>query len=326
MISFKANSPAPAENPARKAVRPTTEKILITGLENSLANFLAHGLSEQGRAVTVQAVSGDVIVAAQRNFPVIEFSFGEERFAEALARLEPDVVIHATGEPSREPSSHWPMAAFNRTVEKTLTLCEAVRRHSPRSRVMLLSSAEVYGECLSPASEQTVPAPVSIQGRYLRMAEQVLADFSDIHGLNTTVLRLATAYGPALVNNPVHDLLFTLLGPQGTHDAAGIAPNAVRDLIHAADVVQAVGLILDNSRDGVFNIGTGESVALSDLHQQLCAMLEMTPAALPVAPFPETARQHLEIAKLAALGFTPRVPLLDGLRGYAAWWSGSKAA
>ena len=274
----------------------------------------------------MQAVNGESIVAAARNFPVIEYSLSDERFAEALARLEPDVIIHAPAEPSREPSAHWPMAAYNRIVEKTLMLCEAARRHSPRSRVVLLSSADVYGECHSPASEQTAPNPVSIQGRYMHMAEQVLKDYSEIHGLSATVLRLGPVYGPAVVNNPVHDMVFTLLGPQGTNSTVGVKPSATRDVIHAADLVQAVSLILGKTKEGTFNVGTGNSVPLLELYSQLCAILELKPGSLPASTIPEASRQQLDVSKLTALGFSPRVSLLEGMRGYAAWWSGSKAA
>jgi UDP-glucose 4-epimerase len=326
MISFKANTPVPASQPEGRASRTLQDRILITGLENSLANFLAHGFFEQGRDVTVQAVSGETIITAMRNFPVIEYSLAEERFVEALARLQPEVIIHAAAEPSSEPSSHWPQAAHSRIVDKTLTLCEAARRHSPQSRIVLLSSAEVYGECMTPAKETAVPNPVSIQGRYMRMAEQVLNDFAEIHGLNTTVLRIASAYGPAVVNNPVYDLLFSLSGPQGTNSARGVKPSAMRDLIHAADVTQAVGVILDKTRNGVFNIGTGQSISLLELCSHLCSLLEIAPSALPTTAIPQASREQLDISKLTELGFSPRVELLEGLRGFAAWWSGSRAA
>lgn len=324
MISFKSNKPVDNGSTTNLGLNC---KILITGAENSLARFLAYGLLDAGAQVSVQAVNSDAFLALKPNFPAIQQSFADSRFAEMVSSLAPDIILHASGEPSRESSSQTPIAAFNRIVEKTTVLCDVVRRNSPQSRVVLLSLIDVYGECATAKSETAELAPISLNGRYFAMAEQILKDFADYHNLKSTILRVASTYGPAVRNNPVHDLLFNLLGPQGTNIKFNFDPNATRDIIHAADVLQAVKLILSNPTDAAYTIATGHSMTMGELNTHLCSILEQPNTGSSGLPtIVEATQQHFDISKILLLGFAPQVPLIEGLRGYAAWWSGMKAA
>lgn len=325
MITFNSNkSTSAAISKNRNAFRG---KLLITGSENSLARYLANGLADSGVALSIQAVNADVILAARPRFTTVEYSLADQRFAEAVAALTPDIILHAPAEPVNDTSSHWPMAAFNRIIEKTATLCDVVRRNSPRTHVILMSTADVYGECLSPKSENDPVNPVSLQGRYSAIAEELLRDYANIHNLSASVLRVGSAYGPSVNNNPVHDLVFNLLGPQGTNSAIPLNMAAHRDLIHAGDVLQALRLILASDYRATYNIATGVSLSMEELSTHLCSILELTSPAITKSSQLLTAlHQRICIDKIESLGFKPEVPLIEGLRGYAAWWTGMKAA
>lgn len=321
MISFKSNSAA-RNTPSNSF----SGKLLITGVDNTLAKYLAHGFASEAVQVSVQTVDMETAVATKRNFTTIPFSLTDGRFASALSALAPDIILHANAAPHRESCENWPISNFNRVVDKTIMLCEAVRRQSPGSRIVLLSSVDVYGECANPTSEQTVPNPVTMNGRYSLMAESILEDYRNVHTLHSTILRVADAYGPAVRNNSVYNLLFNLLGPQGTNSSIPYDMTATRDIIHSADVLQAVRLILQKSTERVYTIATGKSLTLEDLNSQLCSILELNSKTISGTPQLTTMSQFFDITKLTSLGFKQQVPLLEGLRGFAAWWSGVRAA
>ncbi len=324
MISFKSDKPVANNVTVSNGLN---SKILITGAENTLARFLAYGLFDAGAQVSVQAVSPDAFLALKPNFPAIQHSFADPRFAEMLATLAPDIILHALAESPRESSAHVPLAAFNRIAEKTAVLCDVVRRNSPDTRMVLMSSTDVYGECPVAKSEGAPLAPVSMNGRYFAMAEQILQDFSGCYNMKSTVLRIASTYGPAVRTNPVCDLLFNLLGPQGTNIKYNFDPNATRDITHAADVLQAVKLVLSNPTEAIYNIASGHSMTMGELNTHLCSILELPNTGSNGEPtFIEAMYQHFDVNKIMSLGFKPQVPLIEGLRGYAAWWSGMKAA
>jgi len=324
MISFKSNKPVASNTIVSNGLN---SKILVTGAENTLARFFAYGLLDAGAQVSVQAVSTDAYLALKPNFPAIQHSFADPRFSEMLVTLAPDIILHASAESPRENSAQAPLGAFNRIVEKAAVLCDVVRRNSPNTRVVLMSSTDVYGECETPINESTALDPISISGRYFAMAEHILLDFSSYYNMKSMVLRIASTYGPAVKNNPVCDLLFNLLGPQGTNIKFGFDPNATRDVIHAADALQAVKLILSNPTESIYNIASGHSMTMGELNTHLCSILELTNTGSNGSPtFIEATHQHFDVSKIMALGFKPQVPLIEGLRGYAAWWSGMKAA
>ncbi|MBL0061994.1 MAG: NAD(P)-dependent oxidoreductase [bacterium] len=324
MISFKSNKPVANTVSASNSLN---SKILITGAENSLARFLAYGLLDAGAQVSVQAVSLDTYLALKSNFPAVQHSFADPRFAEMIGTLAPDIILHASTESSRDSSAQAPLAAFNRIVEKTAVLCDVVRRNSASTRVVLMSSTDVYGECAVAMNESAALDPVSMNGRYFAMAEEILQDFERCYDLKATILRIASTYGPAVGTNPVHDLLFNLLGPQGTNIKYHFEPNATRDIIHAADVLQAVKLVLSNPTEAIYNIASGHSMTMGELNTHLCSILELPNMGSCASPtFIEATHQHFDANRITSLGFRPQVPLIEGLRGYAAWWSGMKAA
>lgn len=327
MISFKRNLSTTVNPMLDSSHQSGGKRVLVTGAENSLARFIAGGLHDLGYEITCQAVSTETQHILKRSYPVIEHAFSDLRFTEALTALAPDVIIHASAEPQNTPSAHWPSATFNRTVDKTIALCEAVRHHALGTRLMLLSSSSVYGECATAACETTQPAPTSLQGRYQLMSETIAQDFANAHALNLSILRVFSAYGPGVRSNPVYDTLFKLLGPQSQALEIPFAANSSRDFVHAGDILQAVNCILKDGAPGVYNVASGQSLPLRELTTQLCAILELPlPKFAPSMPNNEALHERADISKLTSLGYVPQIPLIEGLRGFAAWWSGMKAA
>jgi len=324
MITLRANRPLNA--PAQQ-LHTLPRTALMIGVENSVTSHLALALRDAGVAVTVQAIMPETILSARKEFSVIEQPIADVRFAEQLEALQPEVVVFAPAEPQNVGSSFYPTAVFNRVVERTATLCESLRRHAPDTRLLLLSSADVYGECAVPQAESVTPAPTTLAARYAYMAEQVARDFSAAHKLRVTIARVASVYGPAIRNNPVYDLCFNLLGPQGVGTMMAVNLDAQRDLLHVADFAEAVKLVLTRKEETVYNIGAGHSISLRELQTQICDLLELSNRSTESATTGhQPAQQRLDTTKLEQLGFRPSVPLLEGLRGYISWWSGIKAA
>ncbi len=327
MITFKSGAA-----PQRRSPNPSTEgtkpkRLLVTGAENSLAKYLALGLRENGYEVAIQVVQEESYFALKQTLPAFNLSLVDHRFAEAMASFTPDVVLHASVEPAQNSISRSPIATYNRIVDKTVALCEAVRRHAPTAKLVLLSSAQVYGLCKEPASEERELAPVSREGRFFAIAEEVAAEFADAHDLKLNTLRVFSAYGPGLRCNPVYELVMKILGPKSSAIIADYPATARRDLIHAGDVLTAVLCILSGHVEGAINIASGQSLSMQEIATHLCNLTEQSPPQFPAdMPFWEAECEQADVSKLRALGFTPQVPLIEGLRGFVSWWSGVKAA
>lgn len=324
MITFRKT--AEPQTP-RTSTEKLNRKILITGGDSALARYLAHGLLDSGAQVSVQCVGAEAYHTLKENFPCVQLSPSDFRFGETLSIVSPDVILHIPADVQRGTHNERPMLNFNRTIDKVVQLCESVWRNAPQAHLMYMSTTDVYGECPQPKSESSELTPVSKYGSYSVMAEQILNDFGTYHGLRTSVLRLSSTYGPGLAHGTIAELVYNLLGPQGTNMHNTFDMNSTRDIIHAGDVLQALNLILSKDAEGVFNVASGHSMHIRELHTHLCAILELNAAPRTGKPdIAEAVQQRFDIAKLIALGFEPQVPLIEGLRGYTAWWSGIKAA
>lgn len=327
MITFKSSA---AQQP--RSLKPLPDgtkrkRLLVTGAENSLAKYLALGLRDNGYEVAVQVVQEDSYFALKQTLPAFNLSLIDHRFAEAMASFSPDVVLHASAEPAQNSISRSPIATYNRIVDKTVALCEAVRRHTPTAKLILLSSAAVYGQCEEHASEERELAPVSREGRFHAIAEEVAAEFANAHELKLNTLRVFSAYGPGLRCNPVYDLVMKILGPKSRAIIADYPATARRDLIHAGDVLSAVHCILSGHVEGAINIASGQSLSMQEIATHLCNLTEQSLPQFPAEmPYSEAECEQANVSKLRALGFTPQVPLIEGLRGFVSWWSGVKAA
>jgi nucleoside-diphosphate-sugar epimerase len=72
---------------------------------------------------------------------------------------------------------------------------------------------------------------------------------------------------------------------------------------------------------GIYHIGTAEEIAIAELARRIAAVagrdIVLTPSAVLEG---STQRRCADISKLAALGYTPRVPLADGLPPTVKWY------
>jgi len=107
-----------------------------------------------------------------------------------------EAVVHLAArcgleEARREPERHCEV-----NVTGTASVLEAAHRGGVK-RFLLASSACVYGAEAAPQSTAT-PAdrPLSVHAATRRSAELLCAAFAEREGLNTTVLRLFSVYGP----------------------------------------------------------------------------------------------------------------------------------
>lgn len=107
-----------------------------------------------------------------------------------------DLVVHLAGPPSVAESLHHPSAFARAHVGGTTCVLEACR-HAHITRLVYLSSAEVYGrpETTFVAEDHLLSAR-SPYGAAKIGAEAMIAAFAAAFGLNAIILRPFSVYGP----------------------------------------------------------------------------------------------------------------------------------
>jgi UDP-glucose 4-epimerase len=208
----------------------------------------------------------------------IETVHGDIRSFETMERLAAGVdgVCHLAAltrirESFSRPGEYFSVNAAGTGTVVSAMLCAAAAHGRRPGRLVLASTAAVYGQAPhSPIAETTPLAPISPYGASKVAAEGIALSAASHDGLGVTVLR---AFNVAGAVNGRTDTDLTRIIPKAVAVARGLEPvlevngdgSAVRDYVHVDDLARAFVLALERSSPGegaVYNVGaTAASVA-----------------------------------------------------------------
>lgn len=214
-----------------------------------------------------------------------------------------------------------PEADFFGNTVLTFQLLEELRRFSPGSRFVLLSSAAVYGQpVVLPISENADPDPLSPYGFHKLQAESICREYREIYGIQTTSLRLFSVYGPMLRRQVIYDVIQRgLKEGKISFKATGAE---TRDFLHISDLCVALDLILAQAEPAaVYNVASGVETSLRDLGCKISEALgfESLPDFTGVSQPGLPQRWAADVSLLEGIGFETQVSLDEGLRETVAW-------
>ncbi|MEW2060371.1 GDP-L-fucose synthase [Streptomyces sp. NPDC007002] len=97
-----------------------------------------------------------------------------------------------------------------------------------------------------------------------------------------------------------------------------------RDFLHVDDLAAACVTLLEAyDGDEPVNIGCGEDLTIRELAETVAKVTEYQGRIAWDTSKPDgTPRKLLDVTRLNALGFTPKIPLRDGIARTYAWWLG----
>ena len=254
---------------------------------------------------------------------------------QAITDARPARIVHLAGSPHVGQSWRNSLLPLQTNVLGTHHLLEAVRLHSPESRVVVVTSAMIYQASAAPLTEDAPLVPSSPYGLSKLAQDQLALAAAHDDGLQVVVARPFNHFGPG------QDPTFALpsFARQIALIEAGLAPavlrvgnlDAERDLTDVRDVVDAYVRLLDRGRAGrPYNICTGTAHRIGDLLDRLMALARVPvsrtvdPERLRPSDLPrlvgDSTRIHTE------LGWAPRRPLEQTLADTLEWWRAAVAA
>jgi GDP-4-dehydro-6-deoxy-D-mannose reductase len=194
----------------------------------------------------------------------------------AVAQAQPDVVYHLAGQ--AYPARSWQQPGMTLAVNSvgTANLLQAVVKYG-RPRVLIVTSAEIYGEIQPedlPITEQTLPAPNHPYGVSKWAAGLLVPIYWDRYQLAVVEARPFNHIGPhQSLGFVVPDFASQLAEIQ-----AGQRPNrmmvgnleAMRDFTDVRDVVRAYELLAEKGEPGeTYLICSGQPVKIETVLQKL---------------------------------------------------------
>jgi UDP-glucose 4-epimerase len=181
-------------------------------------------------------------------------------------------------------------------------------------RFIYSGSSTYYGSRTPPHRESDPPDFLNIYGLTKRVGEQYCLLFDQGFGLPCIVLRYFNVYGPRQPETGAYALvlgIFLRRAAEGkTLEIHGDGQQR-RDFVHVRDVVAAnIAALSSTLRGEVFNVGSGTNISVQELADMISPDQVHTEGRKG-----DSAATLADIAKIkAALGWSPRVSFLDGLK------------
>ena len=237
----------------------------------------------------------------------------------------PSAIFHLAGGSSVGLSIEHPHEDFNRTVSTTARLLEWVRRTAPDCHVIVASSAAVYGAQHSgPIREDAEARPISPYGHHKLMMELLCRSYSTEFGLNATIVRLFSVYGPNLRKQLLWDMCTRLR--RGERDLVLAGKGAeLRDWVNVQDVVELLATVAQRRPQDKFEVingGCGAGTTVAEIAAILTgswgdgAQARFSGVVRPGDPFSLVA----DIGKLQAFPFSWDIPVSQGIVEYVKWF------
>jgi GDP-4-dehydro-6-deoxy-D-mannose reductase len=264
--------------------------------------------------------TGDEVVAPGPGLDVTE----PAALRRAMADAGPDAVYHLAALTHVGRSWDEPGEFLRVNAGGTLNVLEAAGRCDPVPRVLLVSSAEVYGAVTPadvPVDEAAPLCPVSPYAASKAAAELVGVQAHLGRGLPVVRARPFNHAGPGqahtfVVPGVARRILRALHSGGRVLPVGNLTPR--RDITDVRDVVRAYRLLVERGRPGeVYNVCSGRDVSVEELVRRLLALagadLELLtdPALSRPVDVPVLVGDASRLR--AATGWEPAVPLDDTL-------------
>lgn len=315
----------------------TPGTMLVTGARGFIGRHLSRHLSSMGHTV-LGLGHGAWPEPDARKHGVTRW-LNAEVHASALRSVTtgatPDVVYHLAGGSSVAAALANPREDFMRTVTSTLELVEWIRQDAPRTRLVAISSAAVYGNAhVGPITEQDAVDPISPYGHHKLMMEGVCRSYGRCFGVSSVLARPFSIYGPGLTKQLPWDLSTRLASGERAITLGGTG-RELRDWTHVDDVVQCLERLasLASAEVPTFNIGTGIGTPVAEIANCLAeAFARRTKRDPADIRFSGDARPGDPTSLIADVSVGSRVGLCcaltaqSGLDGFVRWFTEGRSA
>jgi nucleoside-diphosphate-sugar epimerase len=287
----------------------------VTGLDN-LNNYYSPKLKqwrvEQLRSVAdgkFRFIEGDIL-----DGPLLDQIFGEQGF---------DAVINLAARAGVRPSIEQPVLYTETNLVAAIGLMDTMVRHGVKKLVQASTSSVYAGQPAPFREDQPVDRPLSPYAASKKAAEVMAYTWHHLHGLDVSVVRYFTVYGPA--GRPdMSPLKFTHRIAQGHSFPLFGDGEQRRDFTYIDDIARGTIAALKPLGYEIINLGGGnEPLSINAMIRLLEAFLGRK-AVIDRQPWNEADMRDTaaDISKARELlDWHPQVSPEEGLKALADWYS-----
>lgn len=303
------------------------EVIIITGGSGFVGRYLTRELVGAGKKVIVWDRQVDDLPAGVEG-AVIDIT-SPETYRARLKKWQPAWVIHLAAISSVPEASRDPKTTYRVNVEGTLQLLEAIEEVGPETKMLVVSTSEIYGQG-SDTPLPELPLDEAVPGNpYAKTKWQMEKIIEERFLQRVLRVRPFPHIGPGQALGFVSADFASQIAAieEGRQKPLMKVGNlkAKRDFTDVRDVVRAYRLLLEKGELGnVYHVASGRAVMIQELLDRL---LSFSQASIKVAQDPEKMRPS-DIPVLVgdasllrqATGWHVEIPLEQTLRDILGSW------
>lgn len=225
-----------------------------------------------------------------KNYLHLDFDIrNKKKVFDLFSTIKPMHIIHAAGQPSHDLAARIPFEDYNINASGTLNLLEAIRKYTPKSVFVFLSTNKVYGDGPNFLKIKELNSRFSISdslyvngiaenfkidqcthslfGVSKLSADLMVQEYGRYFNIYTCCLRAGCITGSNHSGVELHGFLNYLIKAnlqRIKYRIYGYKGKQVRDNIHSSDLVHFINFFLNKPRVAeVYNIGGGFENSIS---------------------------------------------------------------
>ncbi|MCB7129187.1 MAG: dTDP-glucose 4,6-dehydratase [Candidatus Brocadiales bacterium] len=239
-----------------------------------------------------------------------------------MDEARPENIVHLAAETHVDRSITGAGRFLETNVMGTHSVLEAARRHGVR-RFVLVSTDEVYGECLEGSKKETDPLRPRNPYSASKAAQEHLAySYLITHGVPVVTVRGCNNYGPSqypekfipkVITNAISGRPVPLYGH-------GLQ---TREWIYVTDFAAAIALIMDKGSCGeVYNVGSGAERKNLAVAEKLLDELGASRGLITHVQdrLGHDRRYAIDSTRVRGLGWRPETSFDEGIKQTVGWF------
>ncbi len=291
-------------------------RILITGITGFVGEYLAKEILKNNPNDKIFGI--DRIKKTFQIFPELNKKVkiyecditNKLAIAKIIKIIHPDLVYHLAGYSSTKVQDKSLVYRIN--VSGTINILEALKQIHKKIRIILISSAQVYGETKKPATENQRTNPVGIYAQSKLEMEKKVQKFK--RDLEIIIIRPSNHTGPGqkagfLVPDTVNKII------NSKNIIIVRNPETKKDISDVRDVVRGYVIVMEKGiPGGIYNIGSGKLKSIKIITNMLIKISNRK-----IKCQYQTSEERLKVSsvnplKIKKLGWKPKYQLAQTLR------------
>lgn len=307
------------------------KKILITGATGFAGKYLVDYLFRKENILFGTYLTKEDLEVGKKA-KLTKIDLGDEKAVdELIIDKNPDVIFHLAASTSPRESFRDPKSTFQNNINSEINILESVKNNNLETRIVIISSAEVYGLLSKdnlPVNEEASFNPTNPYAVSKLACDYLALQYFNSSRLDTVRVRPFNHTGPGQTPNFVIPAFAKKIAEieKGKLDKLTVGNlESKRDFTDVRDVVRAYFLISEKGKSGdVYNIGSGKSYKISEILKMLLDLsdkkirVEEDPLLMMPSDNPDSVCDYSKLESLT--GWKPEISIEQTIKETLDYW------